>query len=184
MLIITPHAHQRFLERFPDVPVCLTERVEKAILFGGQAGNENEMRLDTEYDVVYVLTKNYETNDVYLQTVLTKDQALANFAIKSDMYAWRACQIEPKKIDRFNQNATYVEVAVSVKDKLEKLAETYASQYNYYFPPKEEKKFINNQLRTEHEYTISAIDKYFWPKLGQIIYAYNASHRIVAPDAE
>ncbi len=174
-MVITKHAHERFLERFPDVQVCLTERVEAAVPFGGQLGDE-EFRLDTEHDVVFVLVKTEK--DLVLKTVLTRDQALANLATKSDVYkAWRNHAIEPRsplKLERIKENQNAVE------NELKEMAQKdVAIKYNYYCPPREEKKLLNKKMREELGYAINALDKYYWPEVFKLIYEYNAKHRRV-----
>jgi len=188
MLIITTHAHQRFLERFPDVPVCLTERVEKSLPFGKQSDAEREMYLDPDYDIVYVVAKKFK--DKYLITILTKDQALASFARQREMHAWKSCLIDPKKFENKHEDAEEkCKIRIKnelkkIQNELEKLAAEYVVQFNYYFPPKDEKKLITTQIREQHKYTGSAINNYFWPEIGRLIYEYNAKHRSVAADAE
>lgn len=179
MLIITGHAYQRFLERFPGVSGCLRERVERAVPFGGQRGSDKELRLDTEYDVVYVLAKDKKSSDVYLITVLTKDQALANMSAQNRYTAWSPAMLDEK---RSAQTSTPITEKAYADDHLRDLAAIYAKRNNYCFPPLDERKLFSRQIREQHGYTLGSVDKYFWPEVGRLIYDYNAKHRTVAAD--
>ena len=175
MIIITKHAHERFLERFPDVRVCLTERVEAALPFGGQQGDE-EFRIDAEHNMVFVLVKH--KNDLVLKTILTQDQALANLAVKSDIYkGWRdQPAIAPRSpiiLEEIKTNQNLVE------NQLKELAQKDVVAFNYYCPPLAEKKRLSKQMRDELGYTIHALDKYYWPEVFRLIYEYNAANRSV-----
>jgi hypothetical protein len=170
MLLITQHAHQRFLERFPDVPVCLTERVESAILFGGQKGT-GEMRFDPDYKMVYVLNKT-ESGDYVLRTILTLDQAMANFCKLADMRVWRNYALDPKSKNTHDESASSAEDLV--KNSLHILASKAVVDYGFVYPDREEVKKITKEIQNEFHVSRKRIEKYFWPEVGRLIYEHNA----------
>ena len=185
MLVITQHAHQRFLERFPDVPVFLTERVDAAIPFGGQQGS-SEMRLDPDYDVVFVVNRDNVTGDLLLVTILTKDQALANLSLNTDLHCKQHCLIDPRpacvqhETTTKPQNAEKIEKINALRDR----AKIDIEAFGYVYPELSETKQLTKKISAEQNCSKSMVDKYYWKEFGRLMYEYNAKYRSVIKDAE
>jgi len=186
MLKITRHAHQRFLERFPDVPVCLTDRVQKAIPIG-HITKKRKFLYDYDHKIVFVLVKD-ESDDLVLVTLLTYDQYLSDYARRRDLQMWRNGPINPSA--PVVQNETKPEKEVEQKSVseaeifLKNLAKTSVVEYGFIYPEISKAKEITATIKTNHKFSNKQIEKYFWPEIGRLIYEHNARYREVVKDAE
>lgn len=161
MLIVTRHAQGRLAERFPHIG-DVAQAVQDAVTFGGQAGN-SELLLNQTHGAVFVVVR--DRHDLVLKTVLTQDQAIANLAIKSEVFKlWRTEQISPRQ-----------PAPDDLSQRLKELAQQDVREFDYLYPERADVKKFSKKISEKLTCSLRSVEKHYWPEILRLIREYRKS---------
>lgn len=170
------HSRERFYERFFGLDINIETAIQNAIPFGGQIGSEYYL-LNTEYNIVFPISINYDRKEHWVKTTLTYDQAMGNMSLFCDLIAPKEdirerVENNRKEAEECNSEPVIEDIPI-VPEFIKKIAFEFIESVGFQFPNFKKQREHEKKIKEKVKISKKQFKDLFWPEVGKIVHEYH-----------